>query len=47
MGPMTDYLETNGARIAYDVDGSGEAVAFIHAGVADRSMWDDQVATLK
>ena len=44
---MTEYLETNGARIAYDVDGAGEPVLLIHAGVANRSMWDDQVAALK
>jgi len=44
---MTEYLETNGARIAHDVSGSGEAVVLIHAGVANRQMWDDQVAALK
>jgi 3-oxoadipate enol-lactonase len=44
---MTEFLETNGARIAYDDDGNGEAVLLIHAGVADRRMWDDQVAALK
>jgi pimeloyl-ACP methyl ester carboxylesterase len=44
---MTEFLETGGARIAYDVDGSGPAVVLIHAGVADRAMWDDQVAALK
>ena len=43
---MTEYLETNGARIAYDVSGSGPAVLLVHAGVANRSMWDDQVAGL-
>lgn len=43
---MTEYLETGGARIAYDVIGSGEPVLLVHAGVADRSMWDDQVAAL-
>jgi 3-oxoadipate enol-lactonase len=43
---MTEYLATNGARIAYDVDGSGEAVVMVHAGVADRSMWDGQVEAL-
>jgi 3-oxoadipate enol-lactonase len=47
MARMTEFLETNGARIAFDVDGSGPAVVLIHAGVADRSMWDDQVAALK
>ena len=44
---MTDFLETNGARLAHDVRGSGEAVVLIHAGVANRSMWDDQVAALE
>jgi len=44
---MTDFLETNGARIAYDTEGEGEPVVLIHAGVANRSMWDDQVAALR
>ena len=44
---MTEYLETNGARIAYEVDGSGPAVLFIHAGVANRHMWDGQVDALR
>ncbi len=43
---MTEYLETNGARIAYDVEGTGPAVLLVHAGVANRGMWDDQVAAL-
>jgi 3-oxoadipate enol-lactonase len=43
----TGFLETNGARIAYDVEGAGEPVVLIHAGVANRSMWDDQVAALR
>ena len=40
---MTQFLETNGGRIAYDVDGSGPAVVLVHAGVANRRMWDAQV----
>lgn len=44
---MTEFLDTNGARIAHDVAGSGPAVVLIHAGVANRSMWDDQVAALE
>jgi pimeloyl-ACP methyl ester carboxylesterase len=44
---MTEYLETNGARIAYDVNGSGEPVVLIHAGIANRSQWDAQVDALK
>jgi pimeloyl-ACP methyl ester carboxylesterase len=41
------FLETNGARIHYEVDGNGPAVAFIHAGVANLRMWDGQVAALR
>jgi 3-oxoadipate enol-lactonase len=33
----------NGARIAYDVTGSGPALLLLHAGLGDRRMWDDQV----
>ena len=44
---MTQFVETNGARVAYDVDGGGEVVLLIHAGIANRSMWDGQVAALK
>src|SRR3989442_975702 len=37
-------LEVNGARLAYDEAGAGPAIVFLHAGVADRSMWDPQFA---
>ena len=40
-------LDTNGARINYEVDGDGPAVVMIHAGVANLRMWDDQVAALR
>jgi 3-oxoadipate enol-lactonase len=43
----TGFLETNGARLYYEVDGSGEPVVLIHAGVANLRMWDDQVAALR
>ena len=43
----TGFLETNGARIYYEVDGSGPAVVLIHAGVANLRMWDGQVAALR
>jgi len=33
----------NGARIAYDVAGSGPPVLLLHAGIGDRRMWDAQV----
>src|SRR5919112_5849615 len=35
--------EVNGARIAYDVAGSGPPVLLLHAGIGDRRMWDAQV----
>jgi pimeloyl-ACP methyl ester carboxylesterase len=47
MTKQTSLLETDGARIYYDVGGSGEPILFIHAGVADLRMWDDQVAALQ
>jgi pimeloyl-ACP methyl ester carboxylesterase len=48
--PMSDadlFLETDGARIRYRVDGSGPTVVLIHAGVADLTMWDGEVAALR
>ncbi len=36
--------EVNGARIAYEVAGAGHPLTLIHAGIADRRMWDDQFA---
>ncbi len=36
-------LDINGARLAYDDVGNGPAIVFLHAGVADRTMWDPQV----
>lgn len=35
-------VEINGAQINYEIAGEGAAVAFLHAGIADRRMWDDQ-----
>jgi 3-oxoadipate enol-lactonase len=50
MGRMTSesgFIETNGARIYYEADGSGPAVFMVHAGVANLRMWDAQVAALR
>jgi 3-oxoadipate enol-lactonase len=47
MTSETGFLETNGARIYYEVEGSGPAVVLIHAGVANLRMWDDQVPALR
>jgi 3-oxoadipate enol-lactonase len=47
MATETGVLETNGARIYYEVEGAGDAVVLIHAGVANLRMWDEQVAALR
>jgi 3-oxoadipate enol-lactonase len=41
------YLEAHGARIHYEVDGDGEPVLMVHAGVANLRMWDAQVEALR
>jgi 3-oxoadipate enol-lactonase len=37
--------EINGAQIAYEVAGSGHPLTLIHAGIADKRMWEAQFAT--
>ncbi len=41
---MTDptSVEVPGGRLAYEVEGKGEALTLIHAGVAHMRMWDEQ-----
>jgi 3-oxoadipate enol-lactonase len=34
-------LPVNGAKLAYELAGQGQAIVLIHAGVADMSMWDE------
>jgi 3-oxoadipate enol-lactonase len=41
------FIETDGARLYYEVEGAGEPVVLIHAGVANLRMWDDQVRALR
>jgi 3-oxoadipate enol-lactonase len=43
---QSGYCEVVGARIYYEAEGDGEAVLFIHAGVANLRMWDQQAAAL-
>jgi pimeloyl-ACP methyl ester carboxylesterase len=38
------FAAVNGARLYYEVAGSGPALTLIHAGIADSRMWDDQFA---
>jgi pimeloyl-ACP methyl ester carboxylesterase len=40
------YADINGARMYYETAGAGETVALLHAGIADRRMWDAQVEVL-
>ena len=47
MSVETGFLETNGARIRYEVEGTGVPIVLIHAGVANLRMWDDQVTALR
>lgn len=39
-------FEVDGAAISYEVRGEGPPVVFVHAGVADRRMWEPQVEDL-
>lgn len=39
-------VKLNGIKIGYDEAGAGPAVVFVHAGIADRRMWEDQFQEL-
>jgi pimeloyl-ACP methyl ester carboxylesterase len=41
---QSGYAEVNGAKLYYEVIGRGQPLVFIHAGVADSRLWDDQAA---
>ena len=40
-------FETNGAALVGESAGAGQGVLFLHAGVADRRMWREQMAALQ
>ena len=40
----TGYLDVEGGRLYYEVQGTGHPLVLIHAGVANLRMWDEQVA---
>lgn len=42
--PARGFAAVNGARLHDEVVGSGHPLVLIHAGIADRRMWDDQIA---
>jgi pimeloyl-ACP methyl ester carboxylesterase len=37
-----ESAEVNGASLRYEVEGSGEPLVLIHAGICDRRMWETQ-----
>lgn len=39
---QTGFAEVNGAKLYYEVAGDGQPFLMVHAGIADKSMWDDQ-----
>ncbi|MEU6074585.1 alpha/beta hydrolase [Micromonospora sp. NPDC047074] len=39
-------IEVNGTSLAYDDTGSGTPVVLLHAGIADRRMWREQIGPL-
>jgi len=41
--PMPLYVDAVGARVAFDAIGHGPDLVFLHAGIADRSMWAPQL----
>jgi len=41
--PEGGLADVNGASLYYDVAGNGEPLVLVHAGIADRRMWDGQV----
>jgi len=45
MANQSGFLETNGARIYHEVEGTGEPVVLIHAGIANLRMWDESART--
>jgi pimeloyl-ACP methyl ester carboxylesterase len=38
----TGFVEINGAKVYYEIAGAGQPVIFVHAGIADRRMWNRQ-----
>ncbi len=44
--PSTGFAISGDTSIAYESVGDGQAVVFIHAGIADRRMWDPQFSAV-
>jgi pimeloyl-ACP methyl ester carboxylesterase len=39
---QTGFAEINGTKIYYEVAGEGQLFVMVHAGIANKSQWDDQ-----
>ncbi|HLH63151.1 MAG TPA: alpha/beta fold hydrolase [Ktedonobacteraceae bacterium] len=37
------FLDVQGASLYYEVTGQGQPLLFVHAGIADSRMWDEQI----
>ncbi|MEJ7753085.1 MAG: alpha/beta hydrolase [Candidatus Limnocylindrales bacterium] len=46
MSQTTDSVKVPGGSLYYEVEGEGQALTLIHAGVAHLRMWDEQVPVL-
>lgn len=42
---ISNYVEIEGKRLAYEIAGQGETLVLAHAGFLDSHMWDDQWLT--
>jgi 2-hydroxy-6-oxonona-2,4-dienedioate hydrolase len=43
----TGYADVNGAKLYYEVVGEGHPLVFLHAGIANLHMWDDQARAFR
>jgi pimeloyl-ACP methyl ester carboxylesterase len=41
---QSGFAPSDGARLYYEISGSGEPLVLVHAGIADSRMWDGQLA---
>jgi len=43
---VTHFADATGTRVGYDTYGSGPDLVFLHAGIANRTMWQPQIDVL-
>ncbi len=42
---QSGFAPSDGARLYYEISGSGESLVLVHTGIADSRMWDGRLAT--